>query len=99
MSNTRENNTVNEEATVNVFRHYYNKSEAFDKMAACKCCDRHQVNKPEFLHADWVDAPHTAIQKNFHLGECQCDCRQTMRFMCRQLDSNCHQNKYKIQKK
>jgi len=99
MPNTIANDTVNEDVTVNMFAHYCNNQEYFDKMVACKCCDRHQVNKPAFLDAEWVDAPPTTIQKNFYPGECKCDCRQTLRFMCRRLDSNCLQNKYKIQKK
>ena len=81
-------NTINEEAVVNVFANYCYNAEYFDKMAACNCCDRHQVNKPAVLDAEWVDVPPTTIQKNFYPGECKCNCRQTMRFMCRQLRRN-----------
>jgi len=55
----------------------YKKRDVFATCRACKCCARHQINKPKNL------GPKEALQ--FHGTQdiaCDCTCRQMARFLC-----------------
>jgi hypothetical protein len=52
---------------------------------ACKCCTRHQLNKPHTMQK-WIETP--VNQKNyasmdFVSRKCECSCRHLMRNICR----------------
>ena len=52
-----------------------------ESCTACKCCPRHQVNKPDSF-VPWVDTPfNNDIQE---IG-CECKCRHNARWICRQV--------------
>jgi hypothetical protein len=54
--------------------------------AACKCCARHQKDKPrQFIH--WLEPPEksTLVSDSDRVTMCQCDCRHMARFICRQV--------------
>jgi hypothetical protein len=55
----------------------------FAKLAACKCCTRHQANKPISLSDGWIETEF----HNTHVGDdqCSCKCRHNMRIMCRDV--------------
>ena len=59
------------------------------KCASCKCCTRHQTNRPSKLEP-WIETdPDTFSVKLHHVGpECKCNCRHMARFICRQVDDN-----------
>lgn len=46
----------------------------------CKCCIRHNTNKPHHL-APWIDTPFNTGEIN--RLECKCPCRHNARFICR----------------
>ena len=55
--------------------------EAFEFLKNCKCCIRHQINKPDkFLI--WSDPKFDAINDNKD-RPCKCDCRHLSRWLCR----------------
>ena len=54
--------------------------DKLDTLAMCDCCERHQINKPTTM-ISWVDTPTNDCQNN----ECNCYCRHTSRFICRQF--------------
>ena len=53
--------------------------EKLEACASCRCCARHQINKPVSF-APWIETPF----KNSELNACLCKCRQMARFLCRQ---------------
>lgn len=55
-----------------------------DFLSKCKCCKRHQINKP-FIFFSWVDTPFKFNKSN---DNCTCDCRHVSRFICRQFPYN-----------
>ena len=48
---------------------------------ACKCCSRHQINKPKTL-TKWVDITIPETQYT----PCSCLCRHLSRWICREVD-------------
>ena len=56
--------------------------EKLDYLALCKCCDRHQMNKPTIFKT-WVDNNTPLL---FHYNSCNCKCRHIARFICRQTE-------------
>jgi len=48
---------------------------------ACKCCDRHQINKPCTL-SKYISSDEPLNQNTI----CICACRHTARFICREID-------------
>jgi len=46
----------------------------------CKCCIRHQTNRPKIIHL-WHELPPTYFTDYTH--SCQCNCRHIARFLCR----------------
>jgi len=55
--------------------------EKLDSLVQCKCCERHQLNKPTTM-ALWVDIELHGTQHT----PCKCKCRHIARFICRQFD-------------
>lgn len=53
--------------------------EKLDHCAACKCCKRHENQKPRSF-VPWIETPFKGSER----GECQCDCRHMARWLCRQ---------------
>ena len=57
------------------------KADVLTTMNACKCCVKHQKNKPKNI-APWVDTEFTGTQDS----ECDCPCRHLARFVCREIE-------------
>jgi len=49
-----------------------------DILSGCKCCDRHQINRPNKFES-WVDTKFN----NTCDTDCECKCRHFSRFICR----------------
>ena len=47
----------------------------------CKCCDRHQVNRPTYTHYKNGLIPHYSLSTSD--SKCKCPCRHICRFICR----------------
>ena len=56
------------------------KDDIFKTYSACKCCERHQVNKPKTM-TKWVDTQISHTQ----FSSCNCYCRHMCRFLCREI--------------
>ena len=63
--------------------HYILCNEILNTMNLCKCCARHQINKPNKLEP-WEELPFqfTHINNN----ECFCSCRHISRMICRYIE-------------
>ena len=59
-------------------------TEKLQISAACKCCDRHNTNKPQHL-APWVELPFN--NTDLKPGECNCPCRHNARHICRKFNT------------
>ena len=74
-----------------------NIEEQFKLLINCKCCERHQVNKPkEISKCDWNTIEQNANDgsddcnlKCFGGDMCDCDCRHNARFICRDSADLC----------
>jgi hypothetical protein len=53
-------------------------------LANCKCCVRHQINKP-IVFVPWHETPVNNSQQFIY--PCMCNCRHVARHICRQVDS------------
>jgi hypothetical protein len=56
---------------------------AFIKYSNCKCCDKHQKNKPthdEILNKTYVNQPFKLLRSH---SDCVCPCRSNMRWIAR----------------
>ena len=69
----------------------YKKSDVFATCRMCKCCARHQINKPTHMRPiGWfIGSPLTLQprppQRPFHGTDytaCECSCRRMARFLC-----------------
>ena len=58
--------------------------EKLETCLACKCCNRHNTNKPWCL-APWIDTPFH--NTNINSSDCSCPCRHNARFICRLYNS------------
>ena len=58
-----------------------NNKDILNTFASCKCCPRHQINKPTTLNT-WED---TAVSLTQHTT-CVCDCRHLSRWICRRAE-------------
>ena len=56
--------------------------EYIDDFSQCKCCDRHQINKP-CSPSDFVEGE--SKKSNRGGNECKCSCRHLSRFICRYI--------------
>ena len=63
--------------------------EKLDTCSNCKCCPRHQYNKPIKLEK-WIELDFLPDDcKPIWLDKkCECDCRHVARFICRQCDED-----------
>lgn len=52
--------------------------KVIDTKVNCKCCPRHQINKPT-QYAPWIELPFRGTQDNL----CSCTCRHEARMICR----------------
>lgn len=59
-----------------------NNKDVLATFNACKCCDRHQKNKPNVL-ASWQDIDFHGTQDT----PCYCCCRHGARFLCRPIET------------
>ena len=56
----------------------------FIKYFNCHCCLRHQVNKPAWIQAGWIETEcKQSVYKKSEFLECECDCRHELRWMAR----------------
>tara|TARA_B100000035_G_C20736234_1_gene437731 strand:+ start:123 stop:539 length:417 start_codon:yes stop_codon:yes gene_type:complete len=55
-----------------------NRQDVLNTLSACKCCERHQKNKPSVL-SKWED---TTIPSSQYTP-CKCSCRHLSRWICR----------------
>ena len=58
---------------------HYKKEDMLDVFASCKCCDRHQINKPKELKK-WEEL---AVNWDKAEVKCRCKCRHHARWLCR----------------
>lgn len=56
-------------------------SDVLTTLNACKCCVRHQINKPTKMES-WVDTEYHDTQET----PCSCPCRHLARFICREVN-------------
>jgi len=59
-----------------------NKEDIFKTFVTCKCCKRHQINKPTSFKL-WYDTEFNYTQET----NCNCACRHISRFLCREIDN------------
>ena len=80
--------TIDESETLritNILRSAFNNvsgdtwQDKLDTLAKCKCCERHQINKPT-IFAPWINTTFHGTQYT----PCECKCRHIARFICRQ---------------
>ena len=60
--------------------------EKLRSCATCKCCARHQKDKPRrFVH--WAEPPEKSalVSDSDKTTMCSCNCRHLARFICRQV--------------
>ena len=57
----------------------FKKSNVFATCVACKCCARHQINKPKNI-TPWEELREWDMD-NTHYPECRCACRHVARFL------------------
>ena len=55
-------------------------TDFFDLCTKCKCCERHQINRPSKLEK-YIERPLNE-PKNYN---CKCPCRHNARFLCRMI--------------
>lgn len=56
------------------------KKDILSTFTACKCCERHQENKPDGSSV-WQETDFIWREK----GNCNCECRHLSRFLCRPI--------------
>lgn len=59
-------------------------NEKLQSLIACKCCIRHNTNKPQHLET-WIDTQFHYT--NFNPDKCTCPCRHNARFICRMFNN------------
>ena len=57
--------------------------QQLDELNKCKCCDRHQLNRPTIIGQ--YEETKGGVPENRKLGDddCKCDCRHRARMLCR----------------
>lgn len=66
-----------------------NWQEKLNSCSSCKCCPRHQTNRPSSLWFWREDSPKIHnVDK-----DCECECRHIARFICRQVIVNCNDDR------
>ena len=59
------------------------KGDVLSTLGTCKCCPRHQKNKPTTLKK-WIEIEKETTERQWH--KCQCSCRHHSRWICRSVD-------------
>jgi|TARA_B100000768_G_C11064964_1_gene284138 hypothetical protein len=59
------------------------KGDVLTTLSACKCCPRHQKNKPTTLKK-WFEINKETTEIQWH--QCKCSCRHYSRWICRSVD-------------
>ena len=66
--------------------HYKDKilgrEDVFNIFISCKCCKRHQLNRPKTFQP-WYETEFHATQ---YIYPCMCPCRSLSRWLCREID-------------
>tara|TARA_B100000780_G_scaffold7256_1_gene5460 strand:+ start:798 stop:1196 length:399 start_codon:yes stop_codon:yes gene_type:complete len=62
-----------------VYNKHRDTQTIFNMLSGCRCCERHQVNKPKAME-QWVETKFNMTQTT----PCECICRHYMRWMCRE---------------
>jgi len=62
----------------------YSKTDVFNLVSNCKCCSRHQKNRPTKLDI-YIDTESNFDRPNNCSSACMCSCRHLSRFICRSL--------------
>ena len=66
--------------------HYKDKilgrEDVFNIFISCKCCKRHQQNRPK-LFKPWYE---TEFHNTQHVYPCMCSCRTLSRWLCREIN-------------
>ena len=70
---------------INNYKLFYNNkiiknNDVLKTLNACKCCVRHQKNKPNNMQ-EWVETEF----HNTQYTSCNCSCRHLARFICREI--------------
>ena len=60
-------------------RRHYKKEDVLKVFSSCRCCDRHQINRPNKLEK-WVELTSNRIRPEI---KCACRCRHNSRWLCR----------------
>lgn len=60
-------------------------SSVLKTLNACKCCQRHQINKPKNL--SYVGDQYWGEYNWYKTNNCKCNCRHLSRFICRNIES------------
>ena len=60
-----------------------NRQDIFTTLSRCKCCDRHQINKPKVMEL-WHNTEFHDTQET----TCNCACRHISRFLCREIENS-----------
>tara|TARA_X000001036_G_C20249745_1_gene631651 strand:+ start:181 stop:618 length:438 start_codon:yes stop_codon:yes gene_type:complete len=62
-------------------------SDVLTTLNACKCCVRHQINKPKNMES-WVETEFGPDYTNIATQDtlCSCPCRHLARFICREVN-------------
>ena len=63
----------------------YSKQDVFDLVSTCKCCSRHQKNRPNKLDV-YFDTTEVNLEQKNYSCECLCPCRHLSRFICRSVN-------------
>ena len=56
-------------------------SDVLTTLNSCKCCVRHQINKPKNM-APWIETGFNDTRNR----QCSCPCRHLARFICREIN-------------
>lgn len=55
--------------------------EKLNTLSKCKCCDRHETNKPK-NYVPWIECENNGMSDKTYV-QCECDCRHLARIICR----------------
>jgi len=83
------NTCTNLDISLNDCNFYYKgkiltKRDAFITSVSCKCCKRHQINKPMVM-TRWNEIDPSESQCH---TKCSCPCRHASRWLCRSIEDN-----------
>lgn len=80
------NRTLNDWGTCSKLIEGLDSQSAVIILRDCKCCSRHQINKPqkfELWKKKFDDESEVSQDQEYKLQQCSCDCRHLIRWLCR----------------